>query len=229
MISRRWIPPLFFLLVGIAFITACINHHDESDSRSGNVQFVLTAAAPAQARTAGSTLSGGTTGLSNAVLPQDDDGEDDDIQSKLANVNVTFSSLMARNLDGELVNQDIPGGMHPGDIHVWSPLHDIPVADGHFAVGKGQGDIMPAGTLPPGMYDQIVVVIRKVEFVFVDGTSKVLTPTGGGWTRIIPVETFEVIDGQTITIELRFNPLHAFEELNGEFEFSPDFECHRRD
>jgi SAM-dependent methyltransferase len=35
-------------------------------------------------------------------------------------------------VDGELVNQDIPGGLHPGDIHVWSPLHDIPVADGHF-------------------------------------------------------------------------------------------------
>jgi len=213
MISRRWIPPLFFLLVGIAFITACINHHDESDSRSGNVQFVLTAAAPAQARTAGSTLSGGTTGLSNAVLPQDDDGEDDDIQSKLANVNVTFSSLMARNLDGELVSLVI----------------DLPQTVDLISVLNGRQVSLPAGTLPPGMYDQIVVVIRKVEFVFVDGTSKVLTPTGGGWTRIIPVETFEVIDGQTITIELRFNPLHAFEELNGEFEFSPDFECHRRD
>jgi len=204
---------LFFLLVGIAFITACINHHDESDSRSGNVQFVLTAAAPAQARTAGSTLSGGTTGLSNAVLPQDDDGEDDDIQSKLANVNVTFSSLMARNLDGELVSLVI----------------DLPQTVDLISVLNGRQVSLPAGTLPPGMYDQIVVVIRKVEFVFVDGTSKGLTPPGGGWTRIIPVETFEVIDGQTITIELRFNPLHAFEELNGEFEFSPDFECHRRD
>ena len=213
MISRRWIPPLFFLLVGIAFITACLNHHSESDSRSGNVQFVLTAAAPAQARTAGSPLSGGTTGLSNAVLPQDDDGEDDDIQSKLANVNVTFSSLMARNLDGELVSLVI----------------DLPQTVDLISVLNGRQVSLPAGTLPPGMYDQIVVVIRKVEFVFVDGTSKVLTPPGGGWTRIIPVETFEVIDGQTITIELRFNPLHAFEELNGEFEFSPDFECHRRD
>ena len=99
--SRRWIPPLFFLLVAIVFITACINHHDESDSRSGNVQFVLTAEAPAQASTAGSTLLGGTTGLSNAVF---DDGEGDDILSRLAQVNVTFSSLMARNLDGELVS-----------------------------------------------------------------------------------------------------------------------------
>jgi hypothetical protein len=216
MTSRRWIPPLFFPLVAVAFITACINsHHDESDSRSGNVQFVLTATTPAMtASTAGSTLPKGTTGLSSAVLTQDgDDGEGDDIVSMLAKVNVTFSSLMARNLDGELVSLVI----------------DLPQTVDLISVLNGKQVTLPAGTLPPGMYDQIVVVIRSVEFVFVDGTSKVLTPPGGGWTRIIPVETFEVIDGQTITIELRFNPLHAFEELNGEFEFSPDFECHRRD
>jgi len=214
MISRRWIPPLFFLLVAIAFITACINHHDESDSRSGNVQFVLTAGAPAMsASTAGSTLPGRTSGLSSAALWQDDDGEGDDILSKLAKVNVTFSSLMARNLDGELVSLVI----------------DLPQTVDLISVLNGRQVSLPAGTLPPGMYDQIVVVIKRVEFVFVDGTSKVLTPPGGGWTRIIPVQTFEVIDGQTITIELRFNPLHAFEEMNGEFEFSPDFECHRRD
>ena len=214
MISRRWIPPLFFLLVAIAFITACINHHDESDSRSGNVQFVLTAGAPAMsASTAGSTLPGRTTGLSSAALWQDDDGEGDDILSKLAKVNVTFSSLMARNLDGELV----------------SLVMDLPQTVDLISVLNGKQVTLPAGTLPPGMYDQIVVVIKRVEFVFVDGTSKVLTPPGGGWTRIIPVQTFEVIDGQTITIELRFNPLHAFEELDGELEFSPDFECHRQD
>jgi uncharacterized protein DUF4382 len=210
--SRRWIPPLFFLLVAIVFITACINHHDESDSRSGNVQFVLTAAAPAQASTAGSTLPGGTPGLSNAVW-QDDDGEGDDILSRLAQVNVTFSSLMARNLDGELVSLVI----------------DLPQTVDLISVLNGKQVTLPAGTLPPGIYDQIVVVIKRVEFVFVGGMSKALTPPGGGWTRIIPVETFEVIDGQTITIELRFNPLHAFEELDGEFEFSPDFECHRQD
>jgi|SRR5262245_3145152 len=210
MISRRWIPPLLFLLVGMAFITACINHHDGSDSQPGNVQFVLTSA-PALTKAAGSTLTAATTGPSNAVLS--DDGGDGDILSKLTQVNVTFSSLMARNLDGELVSLAI----------------DLPQTVDLISVLNGKQVTLPAGTLPPGMYDQIVVVIKNVEFVFADGTSKALTPPGGGWTRIIPVETFEVIDGQTITIELRFNPLHAFGEMDGEFEFSPDFECHRRD
>ena len=35
-------------------------------------------------------------------------------------------------IDGELVNQDIVEGLHPGPIDIWSPLHDIPVGDGHF-------------------------------------------------------------------------------------------------
>ncbi len=35
-------------------------------------------------------------------------------------------------VDGELVNQDIPHGLHNGNIHIYSPIHDIPVGDGHF-------------------------------------------------------------------------------------------------
>jgi SAM-dependent methyltransferase len=33
---------------------------------------------------------------------------------------------------GELVNQDIPTGLHNANIDVFSPLHAIPFADGHF-------------------------------------------------------------------------------------------------
>jgi ubiquinone/menaquinone biosynthesis C-methylase UbiE len=35
-------------------------------------------------------------------------------------------------VDGELVNQDIEGGLHNDNIHIYSPLHNIPVADAHF-------------------------------------------------------------------------------------------------
>jgi len=35
-------------------------------------------------------------------------------------------------VDGELVNQDIPHGLDNGNIHIYSPIHDIPVADGEF-------------------------------------------------------------------------------------------------
>ena len=45
------------------------------------------------------------------------------------------------------------------------------------------------------------------------------------WTKIIPVQTFEVVEGQTITINLEFNPLHAFGESNGDYQFSPNFDC----
>ncbi|HWX97258.1 MAG TPA: methyltransferase domain-containing protein [Solirubrobacteraceae bacterium] len=33
---------------------------------------------------------------------------------------------------GELVNQDIETGLHNDNIHVYSPLHDIPFDDGYF-------------------------------------------------------------------------------------------------
>jgi len=33
---------------------------------------------------------------------------------------------------GTVVNQEIPGGMHPGKIDIWAPLEDIPREDGHF-------------------------------------------------------------------------------------------------
>jgi len=35
-------------------------------------------------------------------------------------------------VEGELVNQDIPHGQHNKNIHVYSPIHEIPVDDHHF-------------------------------------------------------------------------------------------------
>ena len=35
-------------------------------------------------------------------------------------------------VDGELINQDIEAGSHNDNIHIYSPLHKIPVADAHF-------------------------------------------------------------------------------------------------
>ena len=35
-------------------------------------------------------------------------------------------------VDGELVNQDIPHGLHNANIHIYSPIHSIPVDDDHF-------------------------------------------------------------------------------------------------
>lgn len=35
-------------------------------------------------------------------------------------------------VDGELFNQDIPHGLHNKNIHIYSPLHEIPKPDGFF-------------------------------------------------------------------------------------------------
>src|SRR5436309_2383257 len=35
-------------------------------------------------------------------------------------------------VDGELVNQDIPEGPGNKNIHIYSPIHEVPVGDGHF-------------------------------------------------------------------------------------------------
>ena len=204
MLTRHRLPAFLFCLVALVLVAACSNSSSgESDARSGNVRVMLTADATTTNGTAAPLRTTGST------TTFDDDGDDDDVLSRLEHVNVTFSALLARNLDGDLV-----------DLVV-----DLPRTVDLVGLMNGQQIMLPTGTLPPGMYDQIVVVIRSVEFVFLSGGKIELTPPGGGWTKIVPVATFEVIEGQTTTIELRFKPLGAFRELDGKFEFFPDFDC----
>lgn len=218
--SDRCIRILFLVLVATVLTVACHSSHGENDSRSaGNVRVVLSASAPITLATSlradAVSVPGSTTSASGTTILQED-GEDDDsgeILSRLDQVNVTFSDILARNLDGDLIEMTI----------------DLPHTVDLISLINGKEVTLPDGSLPPGMYDQIVVVIKSVEFVFIDGTHVLLTPPGGGWTRIIPVEPFEVVEGQTTTIELRFNPTRAFDDLDGQFHFSPDFDCHRRD
>ena len=200
MISSRWIRILLTLSLALT-LAACSSNHGESQ-RSGNVRVMLTSA-PSTAAPVASTDAVAAGGSSS-----DDDG-DGGMLSRLSEANVTFSDKLARNLNGDLVDFviDLP---HTVDL--------ISLMGGHEVT-------LPAGTLPAGMYDQVVVVINHVQFVFTDGGKVDLTPPGGGWTRIIPVQPFEVVDGQTTTIELRFKPDHAFGDLGGEFHFSPDFDC----
>ncbi len=201
--TRYRLPVSFLGLVALLLVAACSHDSGGSDSANGNVRVTLTAGSPSTVTTSSLTE---TTG---SVTPLNGDDGGDDILSSLAQVNVTFSSLLARNLNGELIDFVL----------------DLPRTVDLIGLIKGQQVTLPTGTLPPGMYDQIVVVIRSVEFVFLDGRKVELTPPGGGWTRIVPVTTFEVIEGQTTTIELRFMPSGAFREHDGRFEFFPDFDC----
>lgn len=213
MSSHRKISAILLLFSLLLLTAACNQGNTNLNHRQGNVRVVLTSAAASTAGSQAATAPKGATGAPGAVLGENHNGGGDhDVLPNLSQVNVTFSSLLARNLDGELIDLVI----------------DLPQTVDLIGLINGQEVTLPMGTLPPGMYDQLVVVITQVEFVFVDGMKVALTPPGGGWTRIVPVQAFEVVDGQTITIELQFKPWQAFRELGGAFQFFPDFDCHRR-
>jgi hypothetical protein len=161
----------------------------------GNVRVVLSA-------------SGGTS-LSPA-LSDDDDRPGENFFSRLESANVTFASILARNLDGQLI-----------DLNV-----SLPSTIDLVGLANGNQVTFPAGTLPPGDYDQLVVVLTEVEAVFKDGGSVAITPPGGGWTSIVRVAPFTVVEGQTVTIDLNLRLGKAFRRLGDEFRFFPEFEGH---
>lgn len=190
--------PLLLLLLFSPILIASCSLVSPDD---GNVRVVLSA----------------TSGASLSMAHDDDDDDDDDDDRKgenflshLESANVTFSSLLARNLDGELIDLDI----------------DLPHTVDLVALGAGHEVTFPAGTLPEGDYDQLVVVMTQLEANFVDGGSIALTPPGGGWTAIVRVAPFSVVDGETVTLELNLRLGKAFRRLDGAFRFFPEFEGH---
>lgn len=125
-------------------------------------------------------------------------------------VAVTFSSILARNLDGQLI-----------------PIaSELPVTTDLLAILEGRTVELPAGTLPPGDYDQLVIVMTAVQLTLSDGTKVTIEPPGGGWTSIVPTTPFTVVEGGVTTIELQLRgDLIRF--LDGRFEFDPKFDCGR--
>jgi hypothetical protein len=124
--------------------------------------------------------------------------------------NVTLSSILARTVGGVLTNFTI----------------DLPVTVDVLKLSSGADTTLPIGYLPPGTYDQIVVVMTKVEVTLLNGTKVAITPPGGGWTSIVPVaQPFTVVEGQTTTITLNFRKDLSFGCGSGNWEFKPRFEC----
>ena len=190
--------PLFVLLLFSPVLIASCSLVSPDD---GNVRVVLSA----------------SNSTSFSASQGDDDGDDDDddderkgenFLSRLESANVTFASMLARNLDGELIDLDI----------------DLPHTVDLVALGAGQEVTFPAGTLPDGEYDQLVVVMTELEAIFVDGGSIALTPPGGGWTAIVRVGPFSVAEGETVTLNLNLRLGRAFRRLDGAFRFFPEFE-----
>ncbi len=126
---------------------------------------------------------------------------------------VTFSSILARTLDGKLVDVTI----------------DLPVTVDLLALVNGKQATLPAGLLPAGTYDQFVVVMTGLELTLASGTKLAITPPGGGWTAVVPVSPpFTVTAGETTTIPLTFRSDLSFGCV-GDWEFHPAFECGHHD
>lgn len=190
--SRK--PILLALLAGLAIVAAACSGSDSVvNSGQGQVRISLS-----------SGVAAATTG---AALGTMDDDHDDQGRSIIAAA-VTFSSILARNLDGQL-------------IPITSPL---PVTIDIMTILAGGQVDLPAGTLPPGTYDQIVVVMTRVDLTLSDGTIVSITPPGGGWTVVVPTQPFTVVEGGTTTLSLRTRG-DAFDFVGDHFEFDPEFDC----
>jgi hypothetical protein len=123
---------------------------------------------------------------------------------------VTFSSILARTLDGKLIDT----------------LAVLPVTVDVLKLEKGKPVTLPIGFLPPGTYDQLVVVMTKFEVTLLNGTKIAVTPPGGGWTAIIAVsQPFTVTEGATTTITIKFRTDLSFGCGLGKWEFHPRFDC----
>ena len=181
------------LATALGIVAACSNGSDSvMQNGQGAVQFVMSASAVAPA-----TLAAASREVSSSDHP-------------LRAANVTFASILARNLDGELINVTI----------------DLPVTVDLIGLGTDGSFTLPAGFLPPGTYDQIVIVMTKVALTLEDGTIVTIEPPGGGWTAVLPVnDPFTVAEGQTTTVDINFRAGRLFRWLNGEWEFSPNFDC----
>jgi len=138
------------------------------------------------------------------------DGGDggDDACSRLRGAEVTFTGIVARNLDGQLVPLSL----------------EYPVTVDLFALRADNSVALPLGTLPPGSYDQLVVVMSTLTLTTLNGTRIAISPPPGGWTRIIRVDPFEVIDGETTTVRIRFLHHLSFNLFGDRFGFDPHFE-----
>lgn len=177
---------LFAVIVALA-LAGCDGGNVVVQGNSASVNFVLT-----------------SSGTAAAVAEHNDD------RPRLQNAYVTFSGIVARNLNGELIDVTI----------------DLPVTVDLLAVERdGRNVALPEGFLPPGTYDQIIVVMSEAELVRTDGTVITITPPGGGWTKIVQVCPFEVVDGAATTVTIKFRGFRSFKWDGQRYHFDPDFEC----
>lgn len=158
----------------------------------------------------GMTSGTGTTGgVMGATLADHSGGGDDDVRSQLKAAVVTFSSIQARATDGSTVDVLVP---LPMDV-------DLLALDGSHSIE------LPAGFLPPGDYDALILTISKVHLVTQNDTQVDITPPAGGFVVMVPTQPFTVVEGQTTQVMLKFREDLSFNFGGHEIEFDPEFEC----
>lgn len=193
MLTRRRLSGLAVgLCIALVVIVAgCDNSDGVLGIDGGQVQFVLSS---------GAELAG----------PVATDGDHDHHdRPRFQSANVTFSSILARNLDGVLVNVEM----------------ELPVTVDVLLLEGGREVTLPDGTLAPGTYDQAVVVMTQVEVVTLNGTTIAVTPPGGGWTAIVPICQFVVEEGATTVVGLKLQLDRAFSWRDNRYHFQPKFSC----
>ena len=125
--------------------------------------------------------------------------------------NATFSAIEARTLDGLLIAATPEGG--------------FPVTVDLMSLVKVNPTTLPSAWLPAGTYDQIVVVIRKVEVTLTSGWKVAVSPPGGGWTAVIDIAPpFTISAASPKTVTLGFRKDLSFLCNLGEWKFNPKFE-----
>jgi hypothetical protein len=178
------------------------------DVQGGNVRFVLSSpAAPAAGVVAEPSADAETPSATVVDGPQLHG--DRERNPYFESANVTFSAIHARNFDGQLVD----AGM------------DLPATIDVVTMEDGRTVTLPDGDLPPGTYDQVVVVMTAFQGVTYDGTTITIDPPGGGWTAIIPICPFDVVEGETAVVGLEISLTRSLSWRDNRYHFKPVFQC----
>jgi len=119
--------------------------------------------------------------------------------------NVTLGSVLLRTENGELIELN----------------SELPLTLDVVKIDEGRRVQLPDGFLPPGSYDQVVLVITSVQAVSTDGTLITIDPPGGGWTAIVPICTIDVVEGETVPVGIAFNVRSSFLQLGNWWSFQP--------
>ncbi len=147
MIRRRTNGLAMVLALGLALVvTGCGESNSlvgGDDGNGGKVRFVLSSGTDASVEPSVSAP------LDRADGPAATDGDRNDKlhHGYFESANVTFASVLARNLDGVLVNVEM----------------ELPVTVDVVSLEDGREIALPDGDVPPGSYDQVIIVMTQFE------------------------------------------------------------------